>query len=130
MGETADPFDCVALPLPFAMKVLIFEDNLMWSAKLKKTAESLGHEAQILDRMPHALPDAQAAIVNLGSESLGVDALLPLLKEQGVWTVGHAGHKEKSLLDAGREAGCDLVVTNSTLTFKLDQVLAQAPGQP
>jgi hypothetical protein len=109
------------------MTILIFEDNLMWSVKLSNAAKALGHEAAVLTAVPDGLPTADAAIVNLGSESMAVDDLLPLLKQKGIWTVGHAGHKEKGLLDAGREAGCDLVVTNSTLTFKLDQVLNQAP---
>lgn len=112
------------------MRILIFEDNLMWSVKLKKAAAALGHDAEILDRIPDHIPQAHAAIVNLGSDSLTVETLLPLLKQKGIWTVGHAGHKEKGLLEAGREADCDLIASNSTLTFKLDQVLAQAPGQP
>lgn len=112
------------------MKILIFEDNLMWSVKLAKAAKGLGHDPVVLTEVPHDVPSAEAAIVNLGSETMGVDSLLPLLREQGIWTVGHAGHKETGLMDAGREAGCDLVVTNSTLTFKLDQVLNQAPSQP
>jgi hypothetical protein len=111
------------------MKVLIFEDNLMWSVKLQKTVKGLGHEGQVLAKIPAEIPSAEAAIVNLGSETMGVDALLPLLREAGVWVVGHAGHKEKGLLQSGREAGCDLVVTNSVLTFKLDQVLAQAENR-
>lgn len=109
------------------MTILIFEDNLMWSVKLAKAAMALGHEVTVLAAVPDALPVADAAIVNLGSESMGVDSLLPILRQKGIWTVGHAGHKEKGLLDAGREAGCDLVVSNSTLTFKLDHVLSQAP---
>lgn len=108
------------------MKVLIFEDNLMWSVKLQKTVKGLGHEGVVLANIPSEIPKADAAIVNLGSEKMGVDALLPLLREAGIWVVGHAGHKEKGLLAAGREAGCSLVVTNSVLTFKLDQVLSQA----
>ena len=109
---------------------MIFEDNLVWSVRLKKAALALGHDAVTLDRIPDDIPQAQAAIVNLGSDSLGVDVLLPLLKQKGIWTVGHAGHKEKALLEAGREAGCDLIASNSTLTFKLDQVLAKAPSPP
>ncbi len=111
------------------MKVLVFEDNLMWSVKLSKTIKGLGHECQVLSAIPPELPAAAAAIVNLGSETMGVDSLLPRLRSAGIWVVGHAGHKEKGLLQAGREAGCDLVVTNSVLTFKLDQVLAQAESR-
>lgn len=108
------------------MTVLVFEDNLMWSARLAKTLAHLGHQAQVLSGLPSEMPQADAAIVNLGSETLRVEDLLPRLRAAGIWTIGHAGHKEKGLLAAGREAGCSEVVSNSTLTYKLDEVLERA----
>lgn len=107
------------------MKVLIFEDNLLWSAKLKKSIDFLGHEAKVIDKFTSDLPEADRAIVNLGSEKLSPELLLPLLKEKGIWTIGHAGHKEKTLHEKGLAVGCDLVVTNSAITFKLEEILNQ-----
>jgi len=47
------------------------------------------------------------------------------LKAMGAVVIGHAGHKEKELLAAGKEAGCDRLATNSELTNKLHQILQE-----
>lgn len=111
------------------MRVLIFEDNLMWSARLRQSLAGLGHEPILVERLPQdlrSLPQAEAAILNLGSETLWSGELVNALKANGTWVVGHAGHKESGKLAAGREEGCDAVVSNSTLTWKLGDVLAAA----
>jgi len=105
------------------MTVAIFEENLIWSARLAKSVSSLGHEAIILDRLPSELPAADFAIVNLGSTKFDLANVVPELKAAGVHVIGHAGHKEKPLLAAGDEFGCDQVVSNSTLTFRLETLL-------
>ena len=59
------------------------------------------------------------AIVNLGSLGLKAETLVPELVALGVHVIGHAGHKEKELLELGRRAGCQTVATNSEITFKI-----------
>lgn len=105
------------------MRILVFEDNLMWSSKLLLTIKSLGHEGLLRTAMPTDSEGAQAAIVNLGSAKLPVAELITKLKSLGVHVIGHAGHKEKELLAYGQEAGCDILATNSELTFKLEGIL-------
>lgn len=107
----------------FAMRVLIFEDNLIWSERLRKSVVGLGHEAVVVSRLRAELPEGNVAILNLGSETLWSKELVAGLKANGVYLIGHAGHKEKQKLEAGREEGLDKVATNSQLTFKLDQIL-------
>ena len=107
------------------MLVWIFEDNLMWSARLAKSVQALGHEAVVLSAVP-AEGAGDVAILNLGSGRLPGAELAPLLKARGVFTIAHAGHKEKALLEVGRVAGCDRIATNSELTFKLEGLLAEA----
>ncbi len=109
------------------MRVLVFENNLMWSARLQKSLTALGHEAVIYDRLPDDIRPASAAIINLGIEEFADQAWINTLRENGIYTIGHAGHKEKPLLQHGKEAGCDRIVSNSLLTFKLDQILAEIP---
>jgi hypothetical protein len=106
------------------MKVLVYEDNMMWSARLMNSLQKLGHEAQLV-QTPEARA-ADAAIVNLGSENLDPVNLVPALKEIGVVVIGHAGHKEKDLLSLGREAGCQIVATNGELTYKIEALLERA----
>ncbi|MFM9871893.1 MAG: hypothetical protein ACKVQS_00345 [Fimbriimonadaceae bacterium] len=107
------------------MRILIFEDNLIWSERLRKSVTGLGHEAVVVSRLKAELPDCDVAILNLGSETLWSTELVAGLKAKNVHLIGHAGHKEKQKLEAGREEGVDQVVSNSTLTFKLDEVLAR-----
>lgn len=105
------------------MRVLIYEDNLMWSARLRGSVQALGHEAVVVDKMPESLPAGEVAIVNLGSDRLPATELVPRLKAAGVHVVGHAGHKERPLTQLGNDLGCDQVVSNSTITFHLAKVL-------
>jgi hypothetical protein len=104
------------------MKVWVFEDNLMWSSRLVQSLKALGHEALVTIAIPE---DAQAevAILNLGSPTF--KDLVPALKQRGVYTIGHAGHKEKDLLKLGKEAGVDRIATNSELTYKIEAILKE-----
>ena len=107
------------------MVVIIFEDNLMWSARLKQSLTAMGHTAQVLIRIPAEIPPADIAILNLGSTSMPAATLVPILKAKSIKTIGHAGHKETELQQYGLDAGCDVLTTNSELTFKLFQVLEE-----
>ena len=113
--------------LDYDMKVLVFEDNLMWSARLIQTLKSLGHEAVVLSELSGDQV-ADVAILNLSSPSFA--ALVPPLRQAGIYTICHAGHKEKDLLQLGREAGCDAVATNSELTYKIEGLLQAVPIAP
>jgi hypothetical protein len=107
------------------MKVLVFESNLMWSARLVKSLQAIGHEAEVRPSWPSETDKADAAIVNLGESPEPVTKLVARLKELKIKTIGHAGHKEKDLHELGKEAGCDVLATNSELTFKLEDLLAK-----
>ncbi len=104
------------------MTVLIFEDNLMWSARLVTSLRALGHEPVVMTTVP-VTTEAQAAILNLASPAF--KDLVPQLKAKGIHTIGHAGHKEKDLLELGKAAGCDRIATNSELTYKIEALLGE-----
>ena len=105
------------------MTILVFEDNLIWSARLAKTVQALGHQPMVLSRVPAELPEAEAAIVNLGSRQIKPPELIPRLKQAEIYVIAHAGHKETELLKLGKQLGCDRLATNGELTFKLGQLL-------
>ena len=100
----------------------------MWSARLKKTLNSLGNEAIVLGSIPATLPVAEVAIVNLGSATMDAQLLVPQLKEAGVYVIAHAGHKEKQLQELGKTLACDKLASNSELTFKLKEILDLVPA--
>jgi selenocysteine lyase/cysteine desulfurase len=105
------------------MKVLVYEDNLMWSTRLLNGLKKLGHDPVLhQDTTPD---DGDAAIVNLSTPGIDAQKLVPALDKRGVIVIGHAGHKEKNLLELGRAAGCHILATNSQLTNKLEQLLDQ-----
>ena len=116
------------------MKVLIFEDNLIWSTRLVRTLRGLGHEAEVHSPLPPAPSpfagtshpengegEVRAAIVNLASP--GIADLVAELRADGIYVIGHAGHKEKELHALGKDAGCDRLATNSEITWKLGEIL-------
>ncbi len=107
------------------MNVLILETNLLWSERLKRGVRALGHEPCVSAALPGAMAQYDLAVVNLAE--LDPEAVRAL-RAEGVRVVGHAGHKEKDLLELGRAAGCDALATNSEITHKLAEVLARALG--
>jgi hypothetical protein len=111
------------------MKVLILEDNLLWSSRLVKSLTALGHEPEVHSTPPAGTVDAQVAIINLASQGLRPTATVPALAAMGVHVIGHAGHKEKDLLELGRGAGCHTLATNSELTFKLANILERIESE-
>lgn len=111
------------------MHVAIYETNLMWSVRLQKGIEALGHSCEVVSIAALPKTTASLAILNLGTESFCQASHLTALREQGTVTVGHAGHKESALLDGGRQNGVDHVVTNSMLAHKLADILALGAAQ-
>ncbi len=99
------------------MTVLLYEDNLIWSSRLRRTLAAEGHEVV----SPNDLKHVDVAIVDLSSDRNR--AAVPDLTRQGIHVIGHAGHKEKDLLELGRQAGCQTVATNSQITHKLPDLI-------
>ena len=99
------------------MRVLVLEDNLLWSCRLRQTLVAFGHEA-VVATSPQP---CDVAILGLERKSMSED--VAVLKSLGAYVIGHAGHKEKELHAAGRAAGCDRLATNGELTHKLPQIL-------
>lgn len=95
------------------------EDNLLWSSRLKQTLAAFGHEP-IVASVPQ---ECDAAIIALGRNTMVED--VAALRAKGAFVIGHAGHKEKDLHQAGKDAGCDRLATNSELTNKLPQILEE-----
>lgn len=104
------------------MRILVLENNLLWSSKLHRSLSHFGHEAEVSVRDSGAAYDV--AIVNLSVPDLRNQ--IPGLTQRGVYVIGHAGHKEKELHEIGRELGCSRLATNSELTFKIDKLISEA----
>ncbi len=105
------------------MKIIIFEENLLWAGKLKKRLEALGHTPYLYTKESHDYEDASIAIFNLSSTLFPLQTLLKQMQDKGVFCIAHAGHKEKEKLSLGNEIGFDKVVTNGMISEKLSDVL-------
>jgi hypothetical protein len=65
--------------------------------------------------------------VNLGSKNPDPTQLVSALKERGVYTIAHAGHKETELRELGLKLNVNKLATNGELTYKLDKILPHRP---
>ncbi|MBS1717018.1 MAG: hypothetical protein JSS72_04735 [Armatimonadetes bacterium] len=110
--------------MPLVVRVLIYERNLLWSERLRKSVAALDHEAIVVGKAEPQSGDI--ALLNLADFT--DESLIHALKGLGVRVIGHAGHKEKALSAEGLAAGCDMVATNSQLTWKIEELLADGPA--
>jgi CheY-like chemotaxis protein len=107
------------------MKVLLLEDNLMWSVRTRKGLESLGHTVLVAAETAE-MPYVDLAIVNLSARAFDPFDAVRRLKQGNTRVIGHVGHKDKELWRQGEESGCDRVVSNGTLANRLKAVLDDA----
>lgn len=104
------------------MTLLLFEDDLMWSSRIRVAAQELGI-VTIVVRNLETIPQGDVAIFNLSHRSLQPDAVRARLKESNTPCIAHAGHKEKPKLDEARRLGFDRIATNGEVSRRLLQLL-------
>lgn len=97
----------------------------MWSSRFVNTVKGSGHEAVVTTSIPEGTADI--AIINLGDNN--VAEIAAGLAERGVYTIAHAGHKEKELLELGKQIQVNRIATNSEITNKLPRMLEEAVAQ-
>jgi len=97
----------------------------MWSSRFVNSVKGFGHEAIVTTTVPEDTADA--AIVNLSDPN--VAKTVEELTAKGIYTIAHAGHKEKELLELGRQIQVDRVATNSEITNKIHVMLDEANAQ-
>lgn len=108
------------------MDVLIVDENLLWSAKLRSTVAQMGGTAVVLEQPGQSVPTADLAVIRLDSARFPAEEWVPKLLTMGCRVLGHVGHKEKERTEMGRRLGCHLVVSHSTLSHKTVDTLTQA----
>lgn len=110
----------------------LIEDNLMFAMMIEPALRRLGYQPRTLSGGPSTCADLVAAspvlvFVNLASSRFDGSALVRELRAHAelrdLPIVGYAGHVERHLFQAGREAGATLVVPNSAMRKALPQVL-------
>lgn len=107
--------------------MLILEEDLLWSVRLRNGVTAAGHTPIVFDRPAEELPEADMVLVNLGSRRFPPDEWIPRLRARGVYVIAHTGHKESELIELGKSLVVDRLVTNGMLARRLPDILAKVP---
>ena len=125
------PADGIGQPPPAAV---IVDDNLMFAIVVEGALRREGYAVRTLPGGASMADDIAAlapalVFVNLTSARYAGPALVRDLRARpelaGTPIVGYAGHVERDFLQAGRDAGADMVVPNSAVRAAMPEVLAK-----
>lgn len=119
----------MAEELPLAVVV---DDNMMSAMMVGPALQRCGYRVRTLSGGPTAAAQIaegapELVFVNLASaRTPGADVIRRLRAQPetgGTPVIGYAGHVERHLFQAGREAGATLVVPNSAISKAMPEVL-------
>ena len=110
------------------MHIAVYENNLLWSVKLRNASIHLGHTCVIMHEPELPVVKPNLCIINLSVEKFLTAEFVAEMRAAGCTIVGHAGHVDRPLMARGREAKIDHLVTNGALANDLPSVLALVPS--
>lgn len=114
-------------------KVLVLEDDLMFSVRIEKTLAHLGYAPSIFTHSAEAIAFAEQntlrfALVNFSSEQQSPGEVVKRIKAQPnpPPVLGYCSHVSMpQIRPNAMAAGCNLLVANSALTMRLPQLVAK-----
>ena len=115
------------------MKVLGCIRDLMFSTRVRDAARQHGHECQIVTRAADVgvnLAGADLVVIDLMVPGGGALEAVSAATAAGVTVVAYGEHVQADVLQAGRDAGADEVLTRSEFTRRLGVLLSDGAGQP
>jgi len=119
-------------------KVLVLEDDLMFSVRIEKTLTHLGYAPSIFTHSAEAIAFAEQntlvlALVNFSSEQQSPGEVVKRIKAQPdpPPVLGYCSHVSMpQIRPNAMAAGCNLLVANSALTMRLPQLVAKVLAAP
>ena len=111
------------------MKVLACIRDLMFSTRVRDAARRHGHDCRVVTRAADVadnLAGTDLVIVDLMVPGGGALEAVSAAAAAGVTVVAYGEHVQADVLQAGRDAGADEVVTRSEFTRRLDALLSDA----
>lgn len=119
-------------------KVLVLEDDLMFSVRIEKTLMHLGYAPSIFTHSAEAIAFAEQntlalALVNFSSEQQAPGEVVKRIKAQAdpPPVLGYCSHVSMpQIRPNAMAAGCNLLVANSALTVRLPQLVAKVLASP
>jgi PleD family two-component response regulator len=114
--------------------ILAVLDDLMFSSKIKTTANQLGVPVTFARSAESALAEMRKArpglvIFDLNNPRTNPLAIVSAMKQEpalaAIRTVGYASHVHVDVINAAREAGVDEVLPRSAFTMQLADILSR-----
>jgi DNA-binding response OmpR family regulator len=108
------------------MKVLGCVRDLMFSTRIRDTARQHGHDCQIVTRAADVagnLGGTDLVVIDLMVPGGGALEAVSAAAAAGVTVVAYGEHVQAEVLQAGRDAGADEVLTRSEFTRRLGALL-------
>ena len=109
------------------MKVLACIRDLMFSTRVRDAARQHGHECQIVTKASDVaanLAGADLVVIDLMVPGGGALDAVSAAVAGGVTVVAYGEHVQADVLQAGRDAGADEVLTRSEFTRRLGKLLS------
>jgi DNA-binding response OmpR family regulator len=113
------------------MKVLACIRDLMFSTRVRDAARRHDHDCQIVTKaadVAGSLGAADLVIVDLMVPGGGALEAVSAAAAAGVPVVAYGEHVQAEVLQAGRDAGADEVLTRSEFTRRLEVLLSDGPA--
>ena len=110
------------------MKVLACIRDLMFSTRVRDAARRHGHDCRVVNKAADVAPElagTDLVIVDLMVAGGGALDAVTAAVAAGVPVVAYGEHVAAEVLQAGRDAGADEVLTRSEFTRRLEALLAQ-----
>lgn len=95
--------------------VLLLDDNLMTTARIRSQMEKVGYRVKIARCLPEKIDDElELVIINLGSRTLQGNALIQTVMQQFPKSrvIGFCGHAEVQIRQQAKQAGLSRILTN------------------
>ncbi len=111
------------------MKVIIIDENMILSSKLRSIAKNQGFETKVIsfskpdtvEKIKEFNPDY--ILINLESKANDVFELIKKLKEGGFKIIGYCGHTNVILARKAKKEGVNFVATNSSIVSHFDEII-------
>lgn len=107
------------------MRILLAEDNLMFSSRMASALRKSDHEVAIFAAGEPPPMAFDVVILNLGARGFDMEKVAAAAKEGAALLVGHAGGSEREKLAEGKRLGCDKLVRNSVAMSDIVSVVEE-----
>ncbi len=108
------------------MKILIIDENLTLSLKLKFLSEQNSLESKIVSffkekELNDYNPDV--VLINLETKTNNVSQIIQILKNKGIKTIGYCDFRKKDLAVKAKTLGVSFVATNTSIIHNFSEIL-------